>query len=108
MVISPVLFCVYIDKFLGKLAEVGVGCYIGNIFVGALAYADNIVLLAHTARAMQLMLGIYYHYALEYSILFNANKISMHFIWPKLWLFTPKKNIPAFFIGGAVVDYADG
>ena len=60
------------DELLGKLAEAGVDCYIGNIFVGALAYAD--VLLAPTARAMRLMLGICDHYSLEYSILFNAKK----------------------------------
>ena len=28
----------------------GVGCYNGNIFVGTLAYADDIVLLATMAR----------------------------------------------------------
>ena len=71
---SHVLLCIYLDKLLGKLAEAGVCCYIGNIFVGALAYADDILLLAPTARAMRLMLGICDHYALEYSILFNANK----------------------------------
>ena len=86
-VISPVLFCIYLDKLLGKLAEAWVGCYIGIIFVGALEYADDIVLLAPTARAMRFMLGICDHYALEYSILFNAKKIKNYFIWPMLWLF---------------------
>ena len=42
-VISPAHFCIYFDKLLGKLAEAGVGCYIGNICIGALAYADDIV-----------------------------------------------------------------
>ena len=37
-VISPLLFFIYLHKLLGKLAEAGVGCYIRNIFVGALAY----------------------------------------------------------------------
>ena len=66
--------CIYFDKLLDKLTEAGVGCYIGNIFVGALAYADDIVLLVPTARAIRLMLGICDHYALEYSFLFNAKK----------------------------------
>ena len=48
-------FCIYLDKLLGKMAEAGVGCYIGNIFVGALAYADDIVSLAPTARAIRFM-----------------------------------------------------
>ena len=51
-VISPVLFCVYIDGLLKLLSDVKVGCYIGHVFVDALAYADDIVLLAPTARAM--------------------------------------------------------
>ena len=47
---------------------------IGLVFFGTFAQADAIVLLPRTAMVMRLMLGIYDHYALEYSILFNANK----------------------------------
>ena len=32
-VICPVLFCIYMNELLGKLAETGVSCYIWNIFV---------------------------------------------------------------------------
>ena len=53
----PCAFCMYIDELLGTLAEAGLGCYIGNISVIALAYADNIVLLAATARVLRLLLG---------------------------------------------------
>jgi len=35
-----------------------VGCYVGNFFVGALAYADDIVLLAPSASAMRRMLCV--------------------------------------------------
>jgi len=45
-VFSPVLFCIYIDNLLVQLLKSGFGCYIGNTFVGALAYADDIVLVA--------------------------------------------------------------
>ena len=65
------------DKLLGKLAEAEVECFIGNIFVGALAYADDIVLLAPTAKALRLMRGICDHYVLEYSILFNAKNLNV-------------------------------
>ena len=50
---SPVLFCVYIDDLLLILSNAGIGCYIGPHFVGALAYADDITLLAPTATAMR-------------------------------------------------------
>jgi Reverse transcriptase (RNA-dependent DNA polymerase) len=51
-VLSPVLYCVYIDDLLLALSKSGVGCYIGSNFVGALVYADDVVLIAPTATAM--------------------------------------------------------
>jgi len=51
-VISPVLFCLYIDNLLIQLAQSAVGCHIGNTFVGALAYADDIVMVAPTPSAL--------------------------------------------------------
>ena len=48
-VLSPVLFCLYIDDLLLTLSQSGVGCYVGINFAGALAYADDIVLVAPTA-----------------------------------------------------------
>ena len=48
-IISPVLCWIYIDGLLCMLSESGVGCYIGRVFVGALAYADDNALLAPTA-----------------------------------------------------------
>ena len=56
------------------LSKAGVGCFIGDNFVGALAYADDIVLLAPSASALRIMLAICDNYANEYCISFNANK----------------------------------
>ena len=41
-ILSPVLFCIYIDGLLVRLKQSKIGCLIGNTFVGALAYADDI------------------------------------------------------------------
>ena len=70
------LFCIYIDDLLVRLAQSGVGCFIGFNFVGVLAYADDIVLIAPTpsARPMRQLLLIRDTYAVEYDIMFNANK----------------------------------
>jgi hypothetical protein len=57
-VLSPVLFCVYLDGLLMTLSKAGVGCFIGCTFVGALAYADDIVLTAPTATAMRKLLKV--------------------------------------------------
>ena len=41
-----------------QLRNSGIGCYIGNFFVGALAYADDLALLAPSASAMRTLLKI--------------------------------------------------
>jgi hypothetical protein len=73
-VLSPVLFCIYIDGLLVLLAKAGCGCYIGKHFMGTLAYADDIVLLAPSPTALRKMLEICDTYALDYNICFNAKK----------------------------------
>lgn len=58
-IISPILFCVYLDTLLVRLKEAGVGCYFGSYFVGALAYADDVALLAPSANADELYKQFY-------------------------------------------------
>ena len=71
-VISPVLFCVYDAGLLNLLSDAKVGCYIGHVFVSALAYDDDIVLLAPTARAMCKLLSLCDEFASGFNVLFNA------------------------------------
>jgi len=52
----------------------GLGCHIGHMFVGVLAYAEDLVLLAPTPHAMRSMLQYCEQYAKEYDVLFNADK----------------------------------
>jgi len=76
-VFSTVLFCVYIDDLLvreRRLSNANIGCFIGSNYAGALAYADDLVLLAPTASALRKMLAICDVYAAEYSMSFNAQK----------------------------------
>ena len=43
-VLSPVLFCIYLDNLLERLSRSGVGCFIGKTFVGALAWPTTLCL----------------------------------------------------------------
>ena len=79
-VLSPVLFCVYFDELLDRLKSSGYGCYIGKTYSGALAYADDIVLLAPTRLSIEKMLKICALYAKEYDVLFNPEK-SKHMVF---------------------------
>jgi hypothetical protein len=82
-VLSPVLFCIYVDDLLILLSKAGVGCFMGPNFVGALAYADDIVLIAPTPTALRKLLSICERYARDYCISFNSLKTKCLFIIPK-------------------------
>ena len=47
---------IYLDRLLLDLKEKGVGCFWGHHFAGALAYADNVVLLAPSASGLRVIL----------------------------------------------------
>ena len=77
---NPVLLCLYIDGLLAALSKAGVWCFIGNNFVGALTYADDI--LAPSASALRIMFATRDDYANEYSISFNASKSKFLVVLP--------------------------
>lgn len=65
------LYSVYI--LLSWLRETAVGCYLGEWFVEALAYADDIVVLAPSTSAMRRMLAVCDVFAKEFQVQFNAS-----------------------------------
>ncbi len=73
-VLSPILFLIYLDGFLNKLNKKGVGCHRGNYFVGCLAYADDLTLIAPPRKALQTMINIFEGYAADYDVIFNSPK----------------------------------
>jgi hypothetical protein len=105
-VLSPILFSIYLDGLLCELQRGGVGCCIGRMFVGGLAYADDVALIAPTPDAMRKMLNICDKFAAEFSIVFNAKK-------SKCLVFQPKRggitipSSPSFYIGGNVIEIVD-
>ena len=73
-VVSPTLFCIYVDDLLMSLKESGYGCRIGLNFYGCFGYADDIVLLSPTYGGMRAMLNISAKYTRSHNIVFNAKK----------------------------------
>ena len=53
---SPALWGIYILPLILKLRQQGVGCHIGEVFLGALLYADDIILLSPSRHAASMML----------------------------------------------------
>ena len=105
-VLSPVLFCVYVDDQLLLLAKAGIGCHVGPHFVGALAYAGDIVLIAPTAIALRKLLAICEGYAQEYCKLFNAIKSKCLVVIPKSRrIVFENVNDCVFTIAGRPIDF---
>ena len=73
-VLSPLLFNIYIDVLLERLAKSGQGCHVGKMFAGCLEYADDVVLLSPTVDALENMLKICEKYSVDFSIKFNTSK----------------------------------
>ena len=70
-VISPIFFCVYMDGLISELIASGVGCWMGSVYAGAPAYADDFKLLAPSILALNIMLDICIKYAEKYDVIFN-------------------------------------
>ena len=90
------------------LSKAGVGRFFGSNFVGALAYADDIVLLAPSAFALRKMLAICDSYANDYHIVFNSKKSKCLVLFPstRRFLYDSLKSC-TFYIGDKPIEFVD-
>lgn len=73
-VVSPILFNVYMDELLQRFKKHDIGCHIGTMFMGALCYADDLVLLCPTGCGLQKMIQAGYEFANGFAVMFNSKK----------------------------------
>ena len=73
-ILSPILFNLYMDLLLERLKSTGVGCHVEGIFVGALAYADDLTILSPSLQSLQSMLNVCQDFGEAFSVSFNPNK----------------------------------
>ena len=83
-VLSPLLFTIYLDRLILSLKDLGVGCHLNGMFVGAFSYADDVTLLAPTYMALKATLNTCTEFAASHNLLFNASKTKcMYFNDPR-------------------------
>jgi len=73
-VLSPILFCIFINELAKRFRESEVGARICNIQVGCLFWADDIVLIAEDKTDLQKMLDIAATFAKQRKLEFNHDK----------------------------------
>ena len=76
-VLSAPLFALYIDDLLHQLTTSKQGCHIGNICANAFGYADDIVILSPSCKALRCLIEICEKYANEHMIKFNPDKCTL-------------------------------
>lgn len=76
-ILSPILFCLYTEELLIELKSSGVGCHIGQTFVGAIGYADDISLQSPTISGLNIMLKVAQSFSETHFIKFNSSKFQL-------------------------------
>ena len=82
------------------LKKSGFGCYVGDTFLGALSYADDITLLAPTKFALRRMISLCNAYSEEFQVKFNPSK-------SKLVVFGDKEYREDFWTGTDIIKCLD-
>ena len=75
-ILSPILFCFYMNNLFDMLRKTRSGCYVGNFFAGILGYADDLLLLSPSREGLQQMVSIAENYAAEHNISFSTHSIA--------------------------------
>jgi hypothetical protein len=73
-VLSPVLFAVFINDLVDKVNKANVGCYISNVCVSIVLYADDIILIAPSIAGLQRLLTICEEQLILLDMQINVNK----------------------------------
>ena len=69
-----VLFAVYVADLSNELNNIKPGCYIGEVLLNHLMFADDICVFCPSVRWLQRMLNVSKAYAKSHGIIFNCNQ----------------------------------
>ena len=88
----PRLFCVCTDSQFDILRKKRTGCWIDNVFVGIVGYADDLLLLSPTMDGLQEMVRTCEEFANYHNLKFSTHHILKKCKQSALRLFTKKKS----------------
>nr|XP_053612331.1 uncharacterized protein LOC128676311 [Plodia interpunctella] len=71
---SPRLFNLYIDALIDELSSKRVGCSVGGVSINNISYADDMVLLGPSVKAIRELLKVCEAYAESHGLTYNVKK----------------------------------
>ena len=72
-VLSPSIFTIYLDDLLKELRQQGLDCYMGGLWIGAVAFEDDLLLMAPNRSAIAKMLEIFENYGNNLNLVFSTD-----------------------------------
>ena len=72
-VLSPLLFCFYMNDLFSLMRKSGAGCHIDDYYAGIFGYADDLLLISPSRDGLQKMLSIAETYSNEHKIEFSTD-----------------------------------
>ena len=82
-ILSPLFFNVYMDKLSCTLNDAKAGCIMNGVYMNHLMYADDLVLIAPSVRALQVLLGYCDSFAQDNDAKYNTKKTVCMLVRPK-------------------------
>ena len=73
-ILSPTLYCIYVDGLVQILKDAGIGCYIRDSFLSILLYADDMCLIAPSLKGLQRLLRLTETFCSTWDIMLNPKK----------------------------------
>jgi len=73
-ILSPLLFKIYIGSVIHALTVSELGCRLGDVYVGCIAYADDIILLSASLVNLQKMIDVCFAQGSKLDNQFNSSK----------------------------------
>ena len=97
-VLSPILYCIYVEDLVAILCAIGFGCYLIHTFLLILLYVDDMALLAPSLKGLQTLLSATENYCREWDILLNAKKT-------KNMVFGKSCHLPDLVLDGKCIEW---
>lgn len=103
-ILSPILYNLYTDRLSTLLTRSRIGCHIAGECVNHVAYADDMVLLSPSWKALQLLIEICCEFASKNDIIYNDSKTKCMAFWPRSYR---QAAIAPITLGTASIEFGD-
>ena len=82
-ILSPDFYCLYVDALVSDLESLNVGCYVMDVFMASLLYADDMAVLAPSVKGLQSLLEKCSNFCQRWDICLNAKKSKLLYFGKK-------------------------